>query len=165
SSFDALDKDLDLTAAGEADLPGLFIADPEIEQPRAPVLDRLQRLFDDRAFDTAARHRADKVAAVRHRQLGAGRARRRAPGFDHGRQGDALAGVTPRRRLFEDFHRIAHAAWAPLVRNAAGLPRPASGMLSTATNASRLSRLCTGRNSSTCGNIARMPKDFGSNPS
>ena len=30
--------------------------------------------------------------------------------------------------------------------------------------ARRLARLCTGRNSSTCGSIARMPCDFGSNP-
>ena len=43
--------------------------------------------------------------------------------------------------------------------------RRGAGALSTVTRFSRPSRLCTGRNSSTCGNIALMPKDFGSKPS
>src|SRR2546421_2623232 len=63
-SFDALDKDLDLAAAGEADFPGLLVRDPEIEEARLAVADRLQALGDDRALDAAARHRADKGAVA-----------------------------------------------------------------------------------------------------
>src|SRR5947199_10336997 len=81
-SFDALDKDLDLAAAGQPDLPGLLVADPEIEEARLAVADRFQRLGHDRAFDAAARDRADKGAIAIDRELGAERPGRRAPGPD-----------------------------------------------------------------------------------
>src|SRR5580704_15487522 len=169
-SFDALDKDFDLAAAGETDFPGLFITDSEIEKPRLAVVDCGLRLFDDRALDAAARYRADELAGLADRELGPRRARRRAPSLDHGRQRNALAGAAPRRRLFEDFRVIAHllllqAARAPIRKSAAALNRGDDGELNTVTKFSRLSRLCTGRNSSTCGNIALIPNDFGSNPS
>src|SRR5580700_10055193 len=63
-SVHLLDEHLDLAAAGEADVPGLLVGDAEIEQPRLAVLDRGQRLLDDRALDAAARHRAHHGAAV-----------------------------------------------------------------------------------------------------
>ena len=56
-------------------------------------------LADDRALDAAARHRADKRAAIGNGKLGAGRPRRGPPGLDHRRQCDALAGFAPTRRL------------------------------------------------------------------
>ena len=36
-SVHLLDEDLDLAAAGEADIPGLLVGDAEIEQPRLAV--------------------------------------------------------------------------------------------------------------------------------
>src|SRR5205823_10116577 len=107
-SFDALDKDLDLAAAGEADFPGLLVTDPEIEEARLAVADRLQGLGDDRAFDAAARHRADKGAAAIDGELGAERAGRGAPSVDDRRERDAFARFAPARRLFEDFRCVAH---------------------------------------------------------
>ena len=43
--------------------------------------------------------------------------------------------------------------------------RDAGGSRSAAQRSSRLSRLCTGRSSSTCGRRARIPAARGSNPS
>ena len=71
----ALDEDLDLAAAGEPDLPGLLVADPEIEEARLAVLDRRLCFLDDDTLDTAARDRADKRAVIGDRELGARRAR------------------------------------------------------------------------------------------
>src|SRR5205085_11009692 len=107
-SFDALDKDLDLAAAGEADFPGLLVRDPEIEEAWVAVADRLQGLGDDRAFDAAARHRADKGAAAIDGEFRAERAGRGAPSIDNRRERDAFARFAPARRLFEDFRGIAH---------------------------------------------------------
>src|SRR5690242_5854998 len=49
-SFDTLDKDLDLAAASQSDLPGLLVGDPEIEEARLAVADRVERLADDRTL-------------------------------------------------------------------------------------------------------------------
>ena len=63
---------------------------------------------------------------------------------------------------------VVHALYSVSSRSGRQPPRPAGAGpagSSAATSCPRLSRLCTGRNSSTCGSIARMPSDFGSNPS
>src|SRR5271165_3349043 len=165
ASFDALDKDLDLAAAGEPDLPRLVVGDAEIEEARLAVADHVEPLGDNRAFDTAARYRADKRAGIGDCQLGADQPRRGAPGADYRRQRDTRAGFPPAPRLIEDLGRIAHAALSWFPCQAAAVLRRMIGALSTAIRASRLSRLCTGRNSSTYGIIAFIPSDFGSNPS
>ena len=80
---------------------------------------------------------------------------------------------------------VATATCSPAARQAAAVPRTSSASMrahaasfqavrrrrgrgagrdSRSISARRLARLCTGRNSSTCGSIARMPCDFGSNP-
>src|ERR1700732_4023967 len=64
ASFDALDKDLDLAAAGKPDFPGLVVRDAEIEEPRPAVADDFKRLSDDGTLDAAARDRADEGALI-----------------------------------------------------------------------------------------------------
>ncbi len=82
---------------------------PKIEQPRLAVLDRLERFLDHRAFDAAARDRAQEIAVLVDHQLGAGRPRRGAPGAHHRGQRHALAVAAPVRCLLQDrvivFHR------------------------------------------------------------
>src|SRR5262249_27090105 len=165
-SFDALDENLDLAAAGEPDFPGLVVADPEIEEPRLAVSDHFERLIDHRTFDAAARDRADHRAFVVNRELGADRARRGTPGGDDRRQCHARSRLAPPRRLLKDFRGIAHAALSSFCRHAkAAMPRRVSGALSTSIKVSRPCKLCTGRNSSTYGIIALIPSDLGSKPS
>ena len=79
NSVDPLDEDLDPAAAGEPDLPGVLVADAELEQTRTAVRDRLQRFLDHRALDAAAGDRADEAAVGVDRELTADGARRRAP--------------------------------------------------------------------------------------
>src|SRR6185312_1982913 len=108
ASFDAFHKNLDLAAASEPDLPGLLVADAEGEEPRLAVLDSALRLADDRAFDAAARDRAQKRAVLIDDELRADRPRRRAPGGDHCRQRHALAGGSPFARLVENLLIVVH---------------------------------------------------------
>src|SRR5436305_15054180 len=123
-SFDALDKDLDLAAAGEADFPGLLVGDAEIEEARLAVADRLQGLGDDRALDAAARDRADKGAVAVDGELGAQRAGRGAPSIDNRRERDAFARFAPARRLFQDFRGIAHVLALNIPLEARSVPGP-----------------------------------------
>src|SRR5204863_8775256 len=85
SSVHFLDEDLDLAAAGQADVPGLLVGDAEAEQSRRAVLDRIDRFLDHRALDAAPRDRALQGAAVVDAELAADRPRPGAPGGDHGR--------------------------------------------------------------------------------
>src|SRR5207248_2877474 len=94
-SFDALDKDLDLAAAGEADFPGLVVGDAEIEQPRLAVTDRFERLLDNRTLYAAARYRADHGARIVDRELGSNRPRRGTPRCDDSGQRHARPRLAP----------------------------------------------------------------------
>src|ERR1700730_13241986 len=61
---------------------------------------------------------------------------------------------------------LAHAAVSSVCRQAeAAVPRRGIGAPRLSITPSRLSRLCTGRNSSTYGIIAFIPRDLGSKPS
>src|SRR5882724_11879323 len=80
ASLQLLDIDLQLAAAGQPDLPGLFVGDAEIEQARLAVGNGLLRLLDDGALDAAARHRADHGAVAVDGEMAADRSGRRAPG-------------------------------------------------------------------------------------
>src|SRR5690606_27896045 len=94
-SFDAFHVHLHLAAARQADVPGLFVADAELEQLRLAVGNHAHRFRDDGALDAAPRDRADEAAALFDRKMAALGARRRTPGTNHRRQRNALAGGTP----------------------------------------------------------------------
>ena len=126
-------------------------------------LTNITRYLRHRDVDLALEQVAEAVVDC---ELGADRARRGTPGGDDGRQRHPRSRLAPSSRLFEDFRRIAHAALSSFSCLAeAAVPRRAIGALSTSIKVSRLSRLCTGRNSSTNGIIAFMPSDLGSKPS
>ena len=157
---------------------------------RVPPTVRFSSTFTVSAEDRALRHQSDALVDPgmgRHR--GDVAARRAGPCRAHGKQtgqrhdGGALAGaVGPDEpedlarpdgkgktihcddvavaagQLRHLQHRVAHALLQlPAVR--------AGGSRRAAHRSSRLSRLCTGRSSSTCGRRARIPAAFGSNPS
>src|SRR5579859_222853 len=168
-----LDEDLHLAAAGEADVPGLLVGHAEIEQLRLARADGVECALDYGAFDAAAGDGADEAALVVDRQLGADRPGRGAPGGDDGGERHAAPGPVPLGRFAQDLVGIAHggrflqaALLAGVVRHsvAASSRRPA-GRLNASIRLARLSRLCTGRNSSTWGRIAFMPNDLGSKAS
>ena len=94
---DRLDHHPDPPAAGEPDREGLGVADPEVEHPRPPVVERLERLGDHRALDAAARDRAGDLRLAADRQLRPPRPRRRAPGLDDGGERRAACRRSPRR--------------------------------------------------------------------
>src|SRR5271154_3317060 len=88
SLFHLLHKHPDRAAAGQADLPGGFVGNAEFKHFGLAALDHVERLGDDGAFDAAAGHRTEEIAVLVDDQIRADRTRRRAPGFDHGRQRD-----------------------------------------------------------------------------
>src|SRR5262245_66623115 len=49
-------------AARQADLPGGLVGDAKFQHFRFAAFDHAERLGDDRAFDAAARHRAEEIA-------------------------------------------------------------------------------------------------------
>src|SRR3954452_11120068 len=59
-----LDEHLDLAAAGQPDLPGSLVGDAEFERLGLAAFDHVDGLGDHRAFDAAARHRAQEVALL-----------------------------------------------------------------------------------------------------
>src|SRR6478736_6995147 len=80
--FHLLHEHPDGAAAGEPHLPGGLVGDAELEHSRLAAVDHIERLGDHRAFDTAARHRAEEVSLLVDHQIGADRPRRRAPGLN-----------------------------------------------------------------------------------
>src|SRR5690606_9559276 len=110
SSVDRLDVDLELAAAGEADLPGLLVGHAVVEQLGRGAGHDLERLLDHGALDAAARDRADHLAGIVDAELAADRSRRRSPGADHGRHRDPVTGVLPRSQLLQDLVVFVHRA-------------------------------------------------------
>src|SRR5690606_14274605 len=82
------DQHADRTAAGQTDLPGRVVGNTEFQQARLAALDHVHRLGYHGALDAAARHRAEEVALFVDHQVGADRARRRAPRLDNGCERD-----------------------------------------------------------------------------
>ena len=75
-----LEEDLDGAAAGEADLPGLLIAQVQLEQSRRVPAEHVGRLLDDLGVHaTADRDRAEDAPALAHDHLGALLPRRGPP--------------------------------------------------------------------------------------
>src|SRR5262245_46591101 len=98
-----LHVDPDLSAAGEADLPGGLVGDAEFERLRLAALDHVDRLGHDGTLDAAPRHRAEEVALLIDDQVRADRPGRRAPGLDHGRERNTAALLAPVLGGFENI--------------------------------------------------------------
>src|ERR1700681_2979750 len=64
ASLDLLQIDPDGAAAGEPDLPGGLVGDAELERLGRAALDHVERLRHHRAFDAAARDRAQEIALI-----------------------------------------------------------------------------------------------------
>src|SRR5581483_1182598 len=91
SPVEALDEDVDGTAAGEADGDRFGVADPIGGDARPSRADGILRLFVNGRLDATAAHRARDVAALVHRQGRAWRPWRRDLDADHRRERNALA--------------------------------------------------------------------------
>src|ERR1700712_828988 len=70
-SLDLLQIDPDGAAAGEPDLPGGLVGDPELDRPGLAVRDHIERLGHHGTLDAAARDRAQEIALVIYDQVGA----------------------------------------------------------------------------------------------
>ena len=92
-----------LAAAGQPHAPSLLVADAEFQFAVLAVGDGGQCGFDHSAFDAAAGYRAQKAAIVAHRDLAAGRTRRRTPGPDHRAERDFPACSQPGSRIVQFF--------------------------------------------------------------
>src|SRR5437588_6373360 len=147
SSIQALEEDVDLAAAREADAQRLIVGDAVGEQPRLARDDHLARLDCDVALDTAAGDRPAHLSSLRDRELRADGTRRRAPRGDDRCDRDLLAALTPALDLVDD---LLHAACLRSM--------PAR----TVPSASRLARSCPETRRSTWANAARIPPVSGS---
>src|SRR5579871_3802544 len=78
-----LDVDPDSAAAGKADLPCGIVGDPKFQHFRLAGFNNVDGFGHHRAFDAAARHRAEKISILVDDEVGADWSRRRAPGLDH----------------------------------------------------------------------------------
>src|SRR5262245_14614227 len=105
---DLLDKNLDRAAAGQADRPGLAVADAEFQQCGLAGLHHFGRIGQNFAFDAAARDRADEMAELIHGEARSGGARRRAPGGDDRRQRSLPPAPGPRQDLAKDAAVVVH---------------------------------------------------------
>src|SRR6476469_9736316 len=75
-------EDADRAAARETHLPSRLVCHAEFERLWLAALDHVERLGDHRAFDAAARDRAEEVAFAVDDEVGADWPRRRAPSLD-----------------------------------------------------------------------------------
>src|SRR6185295_19898248 len=73
-----LHKNPDSAAAGQPDLPGGLVGDPEFQRLGLAALDHVEGFRHDCALDAADRDRAQEVALVVDHQIRAHRTRRRA---------------------------------------------------------------------------------------
>ena len=88
-----------IAAARQAEARRLFLADAVGDQRGFADPFAMTNTLDQVVFDAAARDRTRHLAVVAHRQQRAGRARCRAPGFDHCHQPNAVARCAPVARL------------------------------------------------------------------
>src|SRR5579859_667742 len=99
---DLLHIDADGTAAGQPDFPGGLVGNAEFQHFRFAAVDHVECFGHHRAFDAAARHRAQKIAFTVDDQIGADRTRRRAPGLYDSRQRNVAAVLAPVLGGFEN---------------------------------------------------------------
>src|SRR5438105_9338120 len=104
----ALEKHVNLAAAGKTNRPGLIVADAEMKPAYLAVPNRLCRGFDRGALHAAAGNGAEKRAVVADRHVTARRAGSRAPGFHHRRQHHATSFGNPRFNGVQQFFFIGH---------------------------------------------------------
>src|SRR5215470_1027368 len=97
-----LNEHPDRTAARQADLPGRLVGDTELQHFRFAAFDHIERLGNDRAFNTAARYRAKEIAFAVDDEVRADRTRRRPPGLDDRRERHFAAAPAPVLGGFED---------------------------------------------------------------
>ena len=97
-----LDEDVDLPAAGQADLPRLVVGDPVGKKPRLAGREHLLSLDGDVALDAAAGDRAEELALFGDDQLRGDRPRGGAAGRDHRRKRNPVAASEPAPGLLKD---------------------------------------------------------------
>ena len=95
SATERLEEDVDLTAAGQPDRPGLLVGDAVRHDTRELAVENRLAALGDVGLDTAARDRPEHPAGAGHRELRAQRARGAAAGRDDGRDRYLLACCAP----------------------------------------------------------------------
>jgi hypothetical protein len=144
---DRLHEDLDRPPAGQPDLPGLLVAQVQLEQARRVLVQHVGGFLDDlRVHAPADGHRAEHAPALAHQHLRPLLAGRGAAGVDqrgHRHLGLALV------QLIQMTRKLAHVCLGYL-----SLRCPARSR--------RLARLCAAAKWSTSGNAAAMPRVRGS---
>ena len=101
---DRLHEHLDGAPAGEPDLPGLLVAQIQLEQPRAIRAQHIGGLLDHLGVHAAADgDGAQDAAPVAHQHLGAFLARRGAARVDQGGQGDLPLGPAELVEVVEEL--------------------------------------------------------------
>src|SRR5207248_11153722 len=98
-----LDEDVDLPAAGQADLEREVVGDPVREQAGPRSFEHLLRNAVHLVLDTTARDGPGQLATGGDAELRAGRPRRRTPGGDDGGEREPLAASAPPFEISEDL--------------------------------------------------------------
>ena len=105
-----------VAAAGQAEAGRFLLGHAVGDERRLADPLALAHAVDQVVLDAAAGDRAGDLAVVAHRQQGAGRARRRAPGLDDGDEPDRAALATPVAGLREHLQIEAVHCRSELVR-------------------------------------------------
>src|SRR4029077_19143838 len=152
-------------AAGQSDIPGGLVGDAELQHSGLARRDHVQRLGDDRALDAAAGDRPQERAVIVDDEAGARGPRRRAPGLNHRGQRHAVTGLLPVLGGFQDIlvaveHETLFQAAERIRLRWCGGSADDKALISPSIEL----KLCTGRNSSTCGSIILMPWALASKP-
>jgi hypothetical protein len=101
-----VDEDVDLAAAGQADLQRHVVRDPEREQARLGAVEHLLRGSVDLVLDAAPRNGARQLSARRDAELGADRPRCGSARGDDGGDRNSFASAPPACDVSEDLlHR------------------------------------------------------------
>ena len=110
--LDAFNEDLDMSTAGQPDLPGHRITYLELDQPGDIPGEHRQRFAYHRTLDASAGNGPGEVAGFIDTKLTPDRTRGRAPGRYYGCHGDIMAALLPGNSLLENI--ITHHSATPL---------------------------------------------------